>query len=152
MLAIFWVNYSACQPDLSWQEAKKETHRDREKGGKRMFTKKEKVRILNLLQMNLLSKHPGQQHTQNSSCHSLGSAGFHVNNSAENQVLNAIHKFFWCFVEERKSLGGACQVYDDFLFLSKASSKYSLIFSFLTSHGPTSLSFVRLCLRNTGHF
>lgn len=59
-----------------------------------MFTKREKVHILNLPQMNLLSTHPGQQHTQNSSCQSLGSMGLHVNHSVENQVLNAIHKLF----------------------------------------------------------
>lgn len=98
-----------------------ETRRRVEK--QRIFTKKEKVHILNLLQMNLLSTHPGQQHTQNTSCHSLGSTGFqvnnsglHVNHSVENQVLNAIHKFFWCFMAERRSLGSACQVYWWFSF------------------------------------
>lgn len=33
MLAIFWVNYSVWQPDLFWQETKKEAYRDKEKDG-----------------------------------------------------------------------------------------------------------------------
>lgn len=51
MLAIFWVNYSAWQTDLFWQkETKEEAYRDKEKDGQRMFTKKGKVYISNLLQ------------------------------------------------------------------------------------------------------
>lgn len=115
MLAIFWVNYSACQPDLFWQKTKKETYRDKEKGGEteNVYQKGKGIYIKPATNESVVNT-SWQPHTQNSLCHSLCSIGLHVNNSVENQVLNAIHKFFWCFMEERGSLPSVFVIFFSF--------------------------------------
>lgn len=156
MLAIFWVNYTAWQPDLFWQkETKKETYRDSEKDGETEYVywkgKGTYFKPAAIAKRNLLPQHIlGSSTHQTSPRHSLGSAGPQVNRSAGAQVLMQYtsHSDVWLRWEGAWELHRpSAKRTSDFLLLPKAASRCSFVFSHLTSsEGLTSLSFAKTML------